>query len=98
MSPCEYTLAAAANLPPELLEALAHAPPKATRRKIAELLEQNGFPVSPRTLEAWPLPVEYFNGKAIVSTVKAFELAYAKLCASPVIMGGRRNAADSAKS
>jgi hypothetical protein len=86
----------AANLPLELLEALAHAPPKATRRKVAELLAQNGFPVSHRTLETWPLPVQHFNGKALIPTVKAFEIAYANLCASPVMMGGRRSIAKQA--
>jgi hypothetical protein len=90
----EHMLTTVANLPPDLVAALANAPPKATRRKIAALLEQNGFPVSHRTLEAWPLPVQRFNGKALIPTVRAFEIAYAKLCASPVTMGGRRSVAD----
>jgi hypothetical protein len=93
----ERTLTTVVSLPPELVEALAHEPPKATRRKIAELLARNGFPVSHRTLETWPLPVQHFNGKALISTVRAFEIAYAKLCASPVIRGGPRSTAEPPK-
>jgi hypothetical protein len=34
------------------------------------------------------------NGKAVIETKKLFEVAYAKLAAAPLVMGGRRRTAE----
>ena len=77
-------------LPQYLLDVIAEHPANVDRRTGAELVTRHLFPVSYRSLEAWPLPTRHVNGKAVVSTVALFEVAYAKLAAAPVVMGGRR--------
>jgi hypothetical protein len=47
------------------------------------------FPVSHRTVEAWPLTVRHVNGKATIATAELFAFAQAKLDAAPPIKGGR---------
>jgi hypothetical protein len=82
------------DLPPHLLDVVAEQPPNVDRRTGAKLVTKHLFPVSHRSLEAWPLPTRRVNGRAIIPTAKLFELAFAKLNAAPVTMGGRRPAAD----
>ncbi len=84
----------AAPLPPEIRQALAKLPPNVDRRTGADLVRYHFFPVSYRTLEAWPLPTRRVNGKAIISTVRLFEVAFAKLAAAPIIMSGRKATSD----
>lgn len=73
-------------------------PVRVDRRKAAELVTQHFFPVSHRTVEAWPLTIRRVNGKATVATVELFAFAEAKLNAAPPIKGGRRSAtADGGK-
>lgn len=48
-----------------------------------------GFPVSPRTLESWPVPTRLVNGKATFDTAELLAFARSKLDASPAIQGGR---------
>jgi hypothetical protein len=36
------------------------------------------------------------NGRAVVPTAKLFEIAFAKLNAAPVVMGGRRSTSQQA--
>ena len=78
------------ELPDFLVEILSTQPQNVDRRAGAELISSNLFPVSPRTLEAWPLPTRHVNGKAIIQTRKLFEVAYAKFMAAPLVMSGRR--------
>ena len=80
----------AASLPPWLEDVLCRLPTNVNRRRGAEEVSQNLFPVSPRTLEAWPLPMRRVNGQAIVSTRVLFAVAYEKYLAAPVVMVGRR--------
>ena len=94
MTDCETRLSGTETLPPELLEVLAKQPPRVARHKGAGLVSEHIFPVSPRTLEAWPLPTRHVNGKAVIETKKLFEVAYAKLAAAPLVMGGRRRTAE----
>jgi hypothetical protein len=82
--------AGVAKLPINLQEVLAKQPSNVDRRTGADLITRFMFPVSHRSLEAWPLPTRHVNGRAIVPTVALFEVAYAKLTAAPVIMGGRK--------
>jgi hypothetical protein len=80
----------AVELPGYLIEILADQPQNVDRRAGADLVTRHFFPVSRRTLEAWPLPTQHVNGKAIVKTRALFEVAYAKISAAPVVMGGRK--------
>ena len=80
------------SLPKRLVDVLVTAPVYTPRPPGAALVTQHIAPVSDRTLEAWPLPWQRVNGKAITPTIVLFAVAYAKLAAAPVIMGGRRRA------
>ncbi|MSO99828.1 MAG: hypothetical protein EXR07_02070 [Acetobacteraceae bacterium] len=92
--PClRENLAVEANsvvLPPELEELLLTLPVRMDRRTLADVITRHFFPVSYRTLEAWPLPTQCVNGKAIVPTIKGLRIAFAMLNAAPVVMSGRR--------
>ena len=69
-----------------------HHPTNVDRRAGAELVTRLYFPVSPRTIEAWPLPVRRVNGKALYDTAELLAYAREKLEAAPAIQGGRRTA------
>ncbi len=83
------------DLPDYLKAVLAGAPANVNRRIGAGLVTQHLFPVSHRTLESWPLPIRHINGQAVMPTVALFVVAYAKLSAAPLIMGGRRRGEQS---
>jgi hypothetical protein len=68
----------------------------ADRRTGAELLRRFYFPVSPRSLEVWPLTWRHVNGKAIVSTAELFAVAETRLAAAPPIRGGKRQMQEAA--
>ncbi len=85
------TLNPGSTLPPHLVELLAELPVNVDRRVGAELITKHLFPVSHRSLEVWPLPTRHVNGRSITATAKLFEVAYAKLNAAPIIMGGIKN-------
>ena len=79
------------QLPPELQEAIALLPPNLDRRTaVAELYRHTGIRLSHRTLEAWPLPARRVLGRSLIPTAALFRLAYAKLAAAPMVMGGRK--------
>jgi hypothetical protein len=65
-------------------------PTRVDRRTGAALLTRHLFPVSHRTLEAWPLTWRLVNGKALVETAELFAFAQSKLDAAAPIRGGRR--------
>lgn len=69
---------------------LSALPVRVDRRTGAKLVRRWFFPVSPRTVEAWPLRVRRVNGKATIETTELFALAQSKLDCSPVIRGGRK--------
>ncbi|WP_198374978.1 hypothetical protein [Neoroseomonas rubea] len=60
------------------------------RRVGAELVTRFFFPVSPRSLEVWPVAWRHVNGRALVATTELLALAAQKLAAAPPIRGGRR--------
>ena len=64
-------------------------PVRVDRRTAADLVSRLFFPVSYRTVEAWPLVVRHVNGKATIETAELFAYAQAKLDAAPPIRGGR---------
>jgi len=68
---------------------LAALPRHVDRRVGADLVTRFYFPVSPRSLEVWPLTWRHVNGKAVTPTVELFALAEEKLNAAPPIRGGR---------
>ncbi len=70
---------------------LRNPPPRVDRQAGAVLLYAVlGFPVSPRTLESWPVPTRLVNGKATFDTAELLAFARAKLNEAPVIRGGRK--------
>jgi len=81
-------------LPQRLLDVLATQPVNSDRRSGAPLVSHWVHPVSHRSLEAWPLPWRHVNGRAVTPTIALFAVAYAKLAAAPVVMGGRRQATE----
>ncbi len=90
MSLRETLTAEPARLPQHLLDVLATLPANVDRKTGAAAITKYLFPVSHRSLEAWPLPTRLVNSKAIVPTATLFEIAYAKLAAAPVVMSGHR--------
>ena len=78
-------------LPGRLMDVLATAPVYSERRSGAGLVRQHVIPVSHRSLEAWPLPWQRANGRAVTPTIALFAVAYDKLASAPVVMGGRRS-------
>jgi hypothetical protein len=81
--------AARVALPSWLEDVMVDLPANVDRRRGADLITRHLFPVSYRTLEAWPLPTRHVNGRAIISTRQLFEIAFAKLNTAPILMGGR---------
>lgn len=75
---------------------LRDLPRNVDRRRGAEIVTKYVFPVSHRTLEAWPLKIRHVNGKAIIETVELLAVARAKFDAAPPIRGGRRSPASEA--
>ncbi|MBP0463083.1 hypothetical protein J5Y09_04100 [Roseomonas sp. PWR1] len=70
---------------------ISASPPKLVdRKRAAALVNERYFPISPRTLEAWPLTLRRVNGKALIDTAELFKLAEERIAAAPVTRGGRR--------
>ena len=74
---------------------VAAPPPLIDRILGAELISRLVFPVSPRTLEGWPLLTRRVNGKALYATAELLSYARAKVDAAPVVLGGRKRKAGS---
>ncbi len=79
-----------AALPPRLIAVAAAGPVYVDRRNGAQSVTQHVTPVSHRTLESWPLPWWRVNGKATTLLIALLAVAYSKLAAAPMVMGGRR--------
>jgi hypothetical protein len=78
------------KLPADILALLADLPRYANRKDLAELHRKFYAPISPRSLEVWPLEWRVINGHA-VSNVRHFMIvAQSRFDAAPVIRGGRR--------
>ncbi len=68
----------------------ANPPPRVDRQAAAALLyAQLGLQVSPRTLEAWPLPTRQLNGRATFDTAELLAHGRAMLDGSPSVRSGR---------
>jgi hypothetical protein len=74
----------------KVLRKLSHSedpadhPVRVNRREAAELVTHIFFPVSPRSLEVWPLTVRRVNGHTTVDTAQLFAIAKGKLAAADI--------------
>lgn len=63
--------------------------PKRVDRKVgAQLVSQHYFPISPRTLECWPLTWQRLNGRALVETAELLCEARRRVSEAPRVRGG----------
>ena len=65
-------------------------PARMDRRLGASIISSNYFPISPRTLERWPVTWRRVNGKALVETSELLAEAQRRLDAAIPIQGGVR--------
>ena len=72
-------------IPAQLRERI---PVRTDRKHGAALVTLLYFPISPRTLEKWPVTWVRVNGKATTTTAELFAEAEARLVAAPRIRGG----------
>lgn len=84
------------NFPNDLELALATLPTNLDRRTAAAAISKNLFPVSPRTLERWPVPTRRVNGRAVAPASAWFAAALAVFDASIEIAGHQASAAAGA--
>jgi hypothetical protein len=68
---------------------LEMAPHYSDRRGLAQIHSELLGPLSPRSLEEWPLTWQLVNGRAVTNTRDAIALAYARFQAAPKYRGGR---------
>ncbi len=73
-------------MPPDL----ANLPRHVDRRIGAELVKRFYFPISPRTLERWPLAWRHVNGRAVTETAELLALAGRMFDAAAPIRSGQR--------
>ncbi|MBD0271526.1 MAG: hypothetical protein ICV73_06310 [Acetobacteraceae bacterium] len=71
---------------------LAAYPVRMDRRGLAAFITKEFFPISPRSLEKWPLTWQRVNNKAVSLTAEAAAVAEAKLDEATPIRGGKRAA------
>jgi hypothetical protein len=71
----------------------ASLPVRMNRATGAALISQHFFPVSPRTLERWPVSVRRINGKALIDTVELLAVAAAKIESAPPVACGHTSKA-----
>jgi hypothetical protein len=64
-------------------------PRYADRRQLAALHTQYFGPLSPRTLEVWPLAWRTVNGRAVASVEEFLAEAQRRFDAAPAVRGGR---------
>jgi hypothetical protein len=73
------------DIPAQLQERI---PVRTDRKRGAALVTLLYFPISPRTLEKWPVTWVRVNGKATTTTAELFAEAEARLAGAPRIRGG----------
>ena len=69
-------------------EILDKLPARVDRQRGAALIQKYFFPVSPRTLERWPITWRRINGRALVKTDELLSEAQRRVDAAPAIRGG----------
>ena len=73
------------EIPDEILNEL---PARVDRQDGAALITQLLFPISPRTLERWPVTWRRINGRALVETYELLVEAQRRVDSAPAIRGG----------
>ena len=72
------------------IEPIKNRHPVRVDRKVgARIVTQECFPISPRTLERWPLKWRRINGRALVDTKELLAEAQRRVDEAYVIKGGR---------
>lgn len=66
---------------------LLNLPRRLDRRLAAQVLSEHFFPISPRTLERWPLKWKRINGRALVETSELLAEAQRRVDEAPAIHG-----------
>ncbi len=69
-------------------------PRNGDRALLARIHQQYYGPLSPRSLEAWPLEWRRVNGRAVAEVRAFLAEAQRRFDAAPVIRGGRRPATE----
>lgn len=67
---------------------LNDSPARIDRRVGAELINRYFFPISPRTLERWPVTWRRINGRALCETSELLAEAQRRVDLAPAIRGG----------
>ena len=90
MKPHLLSSVASIDVAAEPILDLSGLPQRMDRRAAAKLISQTFFPVSPRSLERWPLATRILNGRALLETREVIAYARAQVAQAPAVMGGRR--------
>lgn len=70
-------------------EILKGVPVRVDRRTGAALISQHFFPISPRTLERWPIAWRRLNGRALAKADELLSEAQRRVDTAPAIRGGQ---------
>ena len=68
---------------------LSDLPRRMDRRLAARVLSDHFFPISPRTLERWPVTWRRINGRALCETSELLAEAQRRVDTAPAILGGQ---------
>ena len=79
----------AIELPDFLKAELPTLPRNGDRRMLAQIITQHLYPISPRSLEVWPLTWRRVSKKAVASTEEALKHAWRVYDAAPVTRAGQ---------
>ena len=82
--------APADKLTPDTSPIYEPMPVRVDRRQGAKLISARLFPISPRTLETWPVRWRRVNGRALCETDELLAVAEEKFASAPSILGGRK--------
>ena len=74
------------DLSDEILDGL---PARVDKQRGAELIGHYFFPVSPRTLERWPIAWQLIKGHSLAKTTELLSEAQRRVDAAPAIRGGQ---------
>ena len=70
-------------------EILKGMPARVDRRTGAALISYHFFPISPRTLERWPIAWRRINGRALANVSDLLSEAKRRVDIAPAIRGGQ---------
>ena len=73
----------------DIKDILSESPARIDRRVGADLITRHFFPISPRTLERWPVTWRRINGRALCETSELLAEAQRRVDTAPAILGGQ---------